>query len=124
MSGRLTSQALAQERFRLTRRQALAANRLSVDVDHRVQSGSLSVDQPLPVGLVNAGTEETRGGESGVDDRGQCLRILGGHRRQDRVTERSEEHTSALQSLMRISYAVFCLKTTRNKNKTTARRNR
>src|SRR3546814_10278344 len=25
--------------------------------------------------------------------------------------ERSEEHTSALQSLMRISYAVFCLKT-------------
>src|SRR3546814_8280843 len=28
-----------------------------------------------------------------------------------RTRERSEEHTSALQSLMRISYAVFCLKT-------------
>src|SRR3546814_1919399 len=27
-----------------------------------------------------------------------------------RVTGRSEEHTSELQSLMRISYAVFCLK--------------
>src|SRR3546814_9902849 len=27
-----------------------------------------------------------------------------------RVAERSEEHTSELQSLMRISYAVFCLK--------------
>src|SRR3546814_7549208 len=27
---------------------------------------------------------------------------------------RSEEHTSELQSLMRISYAVFCLKTTTN----------
>src|SRR3546814_7078223 len=26
------------------------------------------------------------------------------------VTRRSEEHTSELQSLMRISYAVFCLK--------------
>src|SRR3546814_6935076 len=26
------------------------------------------------------------------------------------LTMRSEEHTSALQSLMRISYAVFCLK--------------
>src|SRR3546814_8144533 len=26
------------------------------------------------------------------------------------VGERSEEHTSELQSLMRISYAVFCLK--------------
>src|SRR3546814_8750340 len=28
----------------------------------------------------------------------------------DLVKERSEEHTSELQSLMRISYAVFCLK--------------
>src|SRR3546814_1937456 len=28
----------------------------------------------------------------------------------DRVAARSEEHTSELQSLMRISYAVFCLK--------------
>src|SRR3546814_4799445 len=26
------------------------------------------------------------------------------------ITRRSEEHTSELQSLMRISYAVFCLK--------------
>src|SRR3546814_8605740 len=31
------------------------------------------------------------------------------HRR-DRLHCRSEEHTSELQSLMRISYAVFCLK--------------
>src|SRR3546814_1739117 len=29
---------------------------------------------------------------------------------EDRVDYRSEEHTSELQSLMRISYAVFCLK--------------
>src|SRR3546814_2249218 len=29
---------------------------------------------------------------------------------------RSEEHTSELQSLMRISYAVFCLKKTKNTN--------
>src|SRR3546814_6021171 len=28
----------------------------------------------------------------------------------ERALERSEEHTSELQSLMRISYAVFCLK--------------
>src|SRR3546814_4697495 len=28
--------------------------------------------------------------------------------------DRSEEHTSELQSLMRISYAVFCLKTKTN----------
>src|SRR3546814_8478842 len=30
---------------------------------------------------------------------------------------RSEEHTSELQSLMRISYAVFCLKKKKNKNR-------
>src|SRR3546814_7833161 len=30
---------------------------------------------------------------------------------------RSEEHTSELQSLMRISYAVFCLKKKKNKTK-------
>src|SRR3546814_2508986 len=30
--------------------------------------------------------------------------------------QRSEEHTSELQSLMRISYAVFCLKKKNNKN--------
>src|SRR3546814_2275189 len=34
-----------------------------------------------------------------------------------KVMLRSEEHTSELQSLMRISYAVFCLKKKRNKNK-------
>src|SRR3546814_5701293 len=31
------------------------------------------------------------------------------------VTPRSEEHTSELQSLMRISYAVFCLKKKKHK---------
>src|SRR3546814_1082506 len=35
-------------------------------------------------------------------------------------TERSEEHTSELQSLMRISYAVFCL-TKKNRHKTQLR---
>src|SRR3546814_7315090 len=33
--------------------------------------------------------------------------------------ERSEEHTSELQSLMRISYAVFCLKKKKTKKPTT-----
>src|SRR3546814_6079579 len=40
--------------------------------------------------------------------RGQDLRqVVAGETEQQR---RSEEHTSELQSLMRISYAVFCLK--------------
>src|SRR3546814_2153276 len=33
--------------------------------------------------------------------------------------QRSEEHTSELQSLMRISYAVFCLKKKQQHNSTT-----
>src|SRR3546814_1149724 len=36
----------------------------------------------------------------------------------DMADARSEEHTSELQSLMRISYAVFCLKKKKNKNRT------
>src|SRR3546814_5774492 len=35
-------------------------------------------------------------------------------------TTRSEEHTSELQSLMRISYAVFCLKKNKHEIKSTA----
>src|SRR3546814_989974 len=38
--------------------------------------------------------------------------------RKDRVP-RSEEHTSELQSLMRISYAVFCLKKKKTDNRNT-----
>src|SRR3546814_10020277 len=37
---------------------------------------------------------------------------------------RSEEHTSELQSLMRISYAVFCLKKKKNKHKNRMTKNR
>src|SRR3546814_3331850 len=44
--------------------------------------------------------EEARKADSGVD---HGTRTRG-------ASERSEEHTSELQSLMRISYAVFCLK--------------
>src|SRR3546814_1498693 len=44
-------------------------------------------------------------GERGHDDRAQSHACR---------HHRSEEHTSELQSLMRISYAVFCLKKTQN----------
>src|SRR3546814_10664663 len=37
-----------------------------------------------------------------------CAKILGA------ISQRSEEHTSELQSLMRNSYAVFCLKKKKN----------
>src|SRR3546814_9017064 len=43
-----------------------------------------------------------------VSESRQCLCV--------RAARRSEEHTSELQSLMRISYAVFCLKKQKNTN--------
>src|SRR3546814_1939606 len=41
---------------------------------------------------------------------GRGLRIAPVFEKHHRIGPRSEEHTSELQSLMRISYAVFCLK--------------
>src|SRR3546814_4002142 len=41
--------------------------------------------------------------------------IKGAECRASVAMKRSEEHTSELQSLMRISYAVFCLKKKKNK---------
>src|SRR3546814_5497041 len=54
-----------------------------------------------------------------------CPEIIGNRRRPPRLAinihmnERSEEHTSELQSLMRISYAVFCLKKKTTKTNST-----
>src|SRR3546814_7642840 len=45
------------------------------------------------------------------DVRDIAHRAFGGLRQRNAISRtRSEEHTSELQSLMRISYAVFCLK--------------
>src|SRR3546814_7919452 len=67
--------------------------------------------------------QDGSGGETGQRRQGhRHSRLHGGaalrrpparlHRR--RCDRRSEEHTSELQSLMRISYAVFCLKKKNN----------
>src|SRR3546814_4920544 len=45
-----------------------------------------------------------------IDDRTRCLRWFWKPSSGWLPQIRSEEHTSELQSLMRISYAVFCLK--------------
>src|SRR3546814_7914560 len=50
--------------------------------------------------------------EPGKLDRAEDVGLKGGTRQ-----PRSEEHTSELQSLMRISYAVFCLKKKKTKMK-------
>src|SRR3546814_2922429 len=58
------------------------------------------------------------GTRSGIDDRKQCPchgPIAEMRRSRFVLQRRSEEHTSELQSLMRISYAVFCLNKNRKK---------
>src|SRR3546814_3413139 len=52
-----------------------------------------------------SGYSSYSGGHYGYYDRGHYHR-----NRYSKRPDRSEEHTSELQSLMRISYAVFCLK--------------
>src|SRR3546814_12280387 len=48
-------------------------------------------------------------------DRARAARERREEQRRGDDADRSEEHTSELQSLMRISYAVFCLKKKKNK---------
>src|SRR3546814_9472603 len=57
-----------------------------------------------------ADAERAAAGGYRAGERGECRRRWHG------TGMRSEEHTSELQSLMRISYAVFCLKK-KKKNK-------
>src|SRR3546814_1409130 len=64
--------------------------------------GQHSVDRPR-TGRADAHDADRAGGRA---DSG-----LGAEPHAGRAGDRSEEHTSELQSLMRISYAVFCLKT-------------
>src|SRR3546814_3663140 len=53
------------------------------------------------------GNRRAIGGPAGQPTADEAMRVRG-------VEQRSEEHTSELQSLMRISYAVFCLKKKKN----------
>src|SRR3546814_10076084 len=83
--------------------QRLAADRHRLKIDVRV-AVVLRVDrQRLAIGHGQFRLLEQRAAD----------RIFA-RRRGDRI-ERSEEHTSELQSLMRISYAVFCLKKKKKK---------
>src|SRR3546814_8895933 len=66
-----------------------------------------SVLQRTPDLSGRAGKAEPRAGGGREDRRGQCADEARG-RAQGAL--RSEEHTSELQSLLRNSYAVFCLK--------------
>src|SRR3546814_2823276 len=45
------------------------------------------------------------------------MKAMAGYSQAENLEDRSEEHTSELQSLMRISYAVFCLKKKKKKQR-------
>src|SRR3546814_5723519 len=83
---------------------------LEVELNLAADAGTQGFEQR---GLLGIGERAGRGHLGG--DLAAPARQLGeiglDHRRQgEEAMVRSEEHTSELQSLMRISYAVFCLK--------------
>src|SRR3546814_7864123 len=93
-----------------------------VAVGKLVAGGELDVADPVAVGIEHAVLRGT--GEDLPADRIAADPAVGHHELQfqvvgQAVAGRSEEHTSELQSLMRISYAVFCLKKTKYTNTTT-----
>src|SRR3546814_5867459 len=78
---------------------------------HRIEFGQLAEQAAVGGqrrGAVRAEAEDVgkQRAQGGID---------GGGGRISHEHIRSEEHTSELQSLMRISYAVFCLKNKKNK---------
>src|SRR3546814_6263294 len=70
----------------------------STDGEGGDQNGSTTRDRPLDDAAKRFGRV------------GRAVDAVAVGRFDDDVIRRSEEHTSELQSLMRISYAVFCLK--------------
>src|SRR3546814_2165491 len=97
---------------------------LDRDLDIGWRAGIATVFRGLGLADAEGAVEDEENGEGGRrrDEAGdKTSRVVPGEKVEHRVSlsacaARSEEHTSELQSLMRISYAVFCLK---KKKKTT-----
>src|SRR3546814_3696106 len=89
----------------------------TVGVDDLAVDGEYPQHAALWSGKVEAGIAA----KSRHDRDVLCAVEFIGHRRRvyARACLRSEEHTSELQSLMRISYAVFCLKKKNKKDTNT-----
>src|SRR3546814_5559422 len=71
-----------------------------------------------PVALFKAGLATGWQPEPVIDGAVLTRQLAETFARGEQAKVRSEEHTSELQSLMRISYAVFCLKKTTTRNYT------
>src|SRR3546814_5433833 len=72
--------------------------------------------RPHSRGLAGQQLEGLVGRQPAVSCASLCLDPLCASTHRDGGRHRSEEHTSELQSLMRISYAVFCLKKKKRKH--------
>src|SRR3546814_3123490 len=81
-----------------------------LETDKLVAWAVLRVLQQGPAAVEVALVEVDQAAGAQLEGRAAAGRPNGGLRRLEIGAARSEEHTSELQSLMRISYAVFCLK--------------
>src|SRR3546814_6814946 len=95
----LVRSAVVQHAVLHGRHHALAAARL-LAMEQRGDDAEAEVQAGAGIADLRAGDQRRAVAEAG--GRGGAAGALG--------DVRSEEHTSELQSLMRISYAVFCLK--------------
>src|SRR3546814_4653707 len=77
------------------------------------------VTQGIRCNAICPGTIETPSLHDRLRATGDFDGALAAFRARQPMGRRSEEHTSELQSLMRISYAVFCLKQTKIHNSNT-----
>src|SRR3546814_5463932 len=94
--------AKAEGLFRLVRACGLE---LGLDIAWRATGGVCDGNNIAALGVPVVDTMGARGGAIHSADEFLIVESL-----VERARLRSEEHTSELQSLMRISYAVFCLK--------------
>src|SRR3546814_5733311 len=108
-SGGESSTSLGESAFALADGATALGAGSSADGLNSVALGAGSIaDRDNSVSVGSAGNER------------QITNVAAGTEDTDAVNKsRSEEHTSELQSLMRISYAVFCLKKTKKQTKTT-----
>src|SRR3546814_7501995 len=84
-----------------------------LDLDYRDVTGNSAKIIPEVYRKIGAPLTETALGAMQQWERANPIHKHGGHRyapEEFGMSERSEEHTSELQSLMRSSSAVFCLK--------------
>src|SRR3546814_6978592 len=73
--------------------------------------------------LTASGTEGSLSAITSKGGQSSGVGLIGGAEVRRVYVPRSEEHTSELQSLMRISYAVFCLKKKQNTTNTMEKTN-